>query len=47
MVSFSGCVDIEGLKVDGSSWLAIFLSADYHAVAPCDWFSNGYRFEDS
>ena len=37
----------EGLEVNSPSGCAIFLSADNHAVTPCNRFPDWHGFEDS
>ena len=45
-MSFSGGMEVEGLKVNSSSGCAILLGKNYHAMAPCYRFSDWDRFKD-
>ena len=47
MVSLPGSMGIEGLKVDCFAWLAIFLCAYDHPVAPRNRFAYWDGFDDS
>ena len=41
----SGRDFVQALQVYCTSWIAIFLRADYHSAAPSDWVSNRHRFQ--
>ncbi len=47
MVRFPGGMEVEWLEIDGPSGCAIFLGTDNHSVAPCNRFSNRFRFQHS